>query len=166
MKKVIIGSDHVGYELKKKIVLYLKELGYDVEDKGPYQYDGDDDYPDFIIPVAKEVAKNPVEFAGIVMGGSGQGEAIAANRIKGVRAALFYSPCLPKQAVDIEGRKSEDPYEMIRLTREHNNANVLSIGIRFVTEEEVKKVIKMWLEAPFTQVERHLRRIRKIDELS
>ena len=165
-KKVFIGSDHVGYELKERIIAYLKELGYEVEDKGAYKYDLDDDYPDFIIPVAKAVAKNPAEFVGIVMGGSGQGEAIAANRIKGVRAAVFYSPCLPKHAVDAEGRQSEDPYEMIRLTREHNNANVLSIGIRFVTEEEVKKVITMWLETPFTKVERHLRRIKKIDELS
>ena len=166
MRKVFIGSDHVGFEMKAKLISYLKELGYDVEDKGAFEYDGTDDYPDFIIPVAKAVAENPAEYAGIVMGGSGQGEAIAANRVKGVRAALFYSPCLPKQAVDIKGRKSEDSYEMIRLTREHNNANVLSLGIRFVTEEEVKKVVKMWLEAPFTQEERHLRRIKKIDELS
>lgn len=165
-KKVIIGSDHAGYELKNQLIEYLKKLGYEIEDKGAYEYDANDDYPEFIIPVAKAVAENPVEYAGIVIGGSGQGEAMAANRIKGVRAALFYSPCLPKQAVDITGRQSTDPYEMIRLTREHNNANVLSLGMRFITEDEAKKVVKMWLEAPFTTEERHLRRIGKIDELS
>lgn len=166
MKKVFIGSDHVGFELKAKLITYLKDLGYEVEDKGAFEYDKADDYPDFILPVAQAVAEDPVNYAGIVMGGSGQGEAIAANRVKGVRAALFYGPCLPKQAVDATGRESEDPYEMIRLTREHNNANVLSLGVRFISEDEAKMVVKMWLEAPFTSEERHLRRIGKIDELS
>ena len=165
MKKVFIGTDHVGFELKAKLIPYLKELGYDVEDKGAFEYDAADDYPDFILPVAKAVAENPTEYFGIVIGGSGQGEAIAANRIKGVRAALFYGPALPKQAVDASGRESSDQYEMIRLTREHNNANVLSLGARFLTEEEAKMVVKLWLEAPFTGGERHVRRIRKIDEL-
>lgn len=166
MKKVFIGSDHVGYELKNHLITYLRELGYEVEDKGAHEYDAYDDYPDFILPVAKAVAEKPTEYSGIVIGGSGQGEAIAANRVKGVRVALFYGPCLPKQSVDISGRQSTDPYEMIRLTREHNNANVLSLGARFITQDEAKMVVKMWLEAPFTSEERHLRRIRKIDELS
>jgi len=166
MKKIVIGSDHAGFELKAALIKYLQELGYEVEDKGAHEYDAADDYPDFIIPVAKAVAENPDEYAGIVIGGSGQGEAMAANRIKGVRAALFYGPCLPRHAVDIEGRKSEDPYEMIRLTREHNHANVLSLGMRFITEEEAKMVVKMWLEAPMTSIDRHVRRIKKIDELS
>jgi ribose 5-phosphate isomerase B len=166
MKKVFIGTDHVGFELKAKLIPYLQELGYEVEDKGAFEYDAADDYPDFILPVAKAVAEKPDEYMGIVIGGSGQGEAIAANRIKGVRAALFYGPCLPKQAVDASGRESTDQYEMIRLTREHNNANVLSLGARFLTEEEAKMVVKLWLEAPFTGEERHSRRIKKIDELS
>ncbi len=166
MTKVFIGSDHVGFELKEKLIVYLQELGYDVEDKGAFDYDKADDYPDFILPVARAVAENPDEHRGIVMGGSGQGEAMAANAVKGVRAALFYAPALPEAAVDVSGRQSEDPFEMIRLTREHNNANVLSLGVRFLTEEEAKKAVKLWLEAPFTEEERHVRRIDKFKEVS
>lgn len=166
MKKIFIGTDHVGFELKAKLIPYLQALGYEVVDKGALEYDAADDYPDFIIPVAKAVAEMPEEHKGIVIGGSGQGEAMAANRVKGVRAALVYGPALPKQSVDASGRESQEPYEMIRLTREHNNANVLSLGARFLTENEAKMVVKMWLEAPFTADERHVRRIKKIDELS
>lgn len=166
MKKVFIGTDHVGFEFKAKLIDYLKELGYDVEDKGAFENDPNDDYPDFILPVARAVAENPDEYRGIVMGGSGQGEAMVANSVKGVRAALFYAPALPKQAVDVTGRQSEDPFEMIRLTREHNNANVLSLGLRFISEEEAKKAVKLWLEAPFTGIERHARRIEKFKNVS
>jgi len=166
MKKVFIGSDHVGFEFKAKLITYLTELGYEVHDKGAFEYDKADDYPDFILPVARAVAENPDEYVGIVMGGSGQGEAMVASSVKGVRAALFYTPALPKKAVDAAGRQSEDPYEMIRLTREHNNSNVLSLGMRFVSEDEAKKAVKMWLESPFTGIERHARRIEKFKNVT
>ncbi len=166
MKKVFIGCDHVGFELKETLIPYLRELGYEVEDKGAFEYDKADDYPDFIVPVARAVAEDPENYVGIVMGGSGQGEAMAANSVKGVRAALFYSSALPTQAVDVSGRQSEDPFEMIRLTREHNNANVLSLGVRFITEDDAKKAVKMWLETPFTEEERHVRRIEKFKNVT
>src|SRR3990167_8784038 len=105
--KIYIGADHTGFELKKELKKYLEELGlgYEVEDKGPFAYDADDDYPDFIRPVAEAVAKDETSF-GVIFGGSGQGEAMCANRVSGARAAVFYSEALPQAAIDIKGRKS------------------------------------------------------------
>jgi len=162
MHPVFIGSDHSGYALKTALVEHLQVLGYAVHDCGAHTVEADDDYPDFIFPVAQAVAKNP-HARGIVIGGSGQGEAMAANRLKGVRCALFYGPALPKGAVDVSGRTSNDPHEMIRLTRDHNDANVLSLGARFVEAEEAKKVVQLWLESLFSGAERHTRRIQKLD---
>jgi ribose 5-phosphate isomerase B len=96
------------------------------------------------------------------LGGSGQGEAMVANKFKNVRCALFYAPAVPTQAVNVEGTKSTDPFEMLKLTREHNGANMLSIGFRFVKDEDVFTAIKLWLKAPDPTVERHMRRIEKI----
>ncbi len=144
---IYLGSDHAGYELKEAVKSFLQELGYDVDDKGAYWYDGDDDYPDFIQPVAKAVASNPESY-GIIFGGSGQGEAICANRLMGVRAAVYYG----------------GPEDIIRLSRKHNNANILSLGARFISEDEAKEIIKLWLEVPFDG-NRHERRINKIDKL-
>lgn len=162
--KVYLASDHVGFALKTKLKPFLEEKGYEVIDCGANVLDKDDDYPDFISQAAAEVSKDP-NSRGIVMGGSGQGEAMVANKYKNVRCALFYSPAIPKQAADITGRVSEDPLEMIRLTREHNDANMLSLGVRFVTEEAAMQVVAMWLEAPFSNHERHARRIEKIKRL-
>lgn len=145
--KIYIASDHAGFEMKEKLKSYLKELGYEAEDRGNFVYDEQDDYPDFVSLVAKKVSEDPENNRGVVLGGSGQGEAIVANRVKGVRAAVLYF-------------YNEN---IIRLSREHNNANVLSLGARFLNDEEAKRAVKLWLEVPFPGDERHKRRINKID---
>lgn len=144
--KIFIGSDHAGFELKEKLIPFLKELGHEVEDKGAYTYDPQDDYPDFIRPVAEAVSRD-LEARGIVLGGSGQGEAVCANRTRGVRTALWYG----------------GSHETLKLSREHNDANVLSLGARLIGEEEALDAVKLWLETPFSGDERHKRRIEKID---
>ena len=143
--RVHLATDHAGLELKNSIKSYLIDKGYDVMDHGAHNYDPLDDYPDFIFPCAKAVAAEE-DSRGIILGGSGQGEAMAANRIKGVRAAVFYN--------GLE--------EIVKLSREHNNANVLSLGARFLTAEEIHNVIDLWLHEPFAGG-RHQRRIEKLD---
>jgi|SRR6185369_8106115 len=162
--KVYLASDHVGFAIKDKLKAFLTTNGYEVVDCGATSFDKDDDYPDFISIAAKAVSED-LQSRGIIFGGSGQGEAIVANKFKGVRCALFYSPAIPTQAADISGRVSHDPLEIIRLTREHNDANMLSIGARFVQDEDVLKIATMWLEAAFTNEPRHMRRIEKIKKL-
>lgn len=162
--KVYLATDHAGFELKNKIVKFLEKEGYEVEDCGPETYDKDDDYPDFISKAAKKVSENPTDF-GIVFGGSGQGEAIVANKFKNVRCALFYGPVIPPVATDITGQTSDDPYEMLRLTREHNNSNMLSIGVRFMAPEDAMNAIKLFLQSKYSGEERHSRRIEKIKKL-
>lgn len=144
--KIFIASDHAGFELKNKITAYLTERGFEVIDKGPFEYIETDDYPDFISLVAQEVSKNPQD-RGIILGGSGQGEAMVANRFKGVRAAVYYggSP------------------DIITLSREHTDANILSLGARFLEDETALAVVIKWLKTPFPGEERHKRRIKKID---
>ncbi|MDO8572368.1 MAG: RpiB/LacA/LacB family sugar-phosphate isomerase [bacterium] len=155
--RIFIGSDHAGFELKQKLILFMESLGHEVVDKGAFALDEHDDYPDFIIPVAEEVAKDPSS-RGIILGGSGQGEAIAANRIKGVRAAVFYGlPAAPSTA-QVGG-----PLDIVELSREHNDANILSLGARFVSEGEAETVVQLWLETEFSGDERHVRRIKKVD---
>ena len=162
--KIYIGSDHAGFELKEKIALYLKELelGYEVQDMGAFNFLESDDYPDFIKPVAEAVAGDKGSF-GIILGGSGQGEAMCANRTAGVRAMVFYGPKEPILSVDIAGRNSVDTFEIVKLAREHNDANIISIGARFVTEDEAKFAIELFLGTKFSGEERHIRRINKID---
>jgi ribose 5-phosphate isomerase B len=147
---IVLGADHAGFELKEHIKAFLSEKGYAIIDKGAHSYDEPDDYPNFIIPAAKEVAKSNGRFKGIIFGGSGQGEAIAANRVKGVRAALFYGKDL----------------DIVKLSRTHNNANILSLGARFVEPKEAEEAIMLWLSTSFEGEERHSRRIKKIDDLS
>ncbi len=144
--RIFIGSDHAGLELKQKLIPFVQSLGHEVVDKGAFTSDEHDDYPDFIIPVAKEVVKD-LSSRGIIIGGSGQGEAIAANRVKGARAAVFYG----------------GPLDIVELSREHNDANILSLGARFVTEGEAETAVQLWLETEFSGDERHARRIKKID---
>lgn len=158
--KIYIGADHAGYELKEKIKSFLGDLGHESEDKGASSYNADDDYPDFVKSVAEAVANN-TENKGIIIGGTGQGEAICANRIHGVRAALFYGPVLAKQPVDISGRMGEDAYEIVHLARLHNNANVLALSARFLSDEEAFEAVRAFLETPFSGEERHKRRINK-----
>ena len=143
--KIYLATDHRGFELKEKIKEWLKEWGYEYEDMGNFVYDKDDDYPDFIRKAAEAVANDPERSRGIILGGSGQGEAMVANRYKGVRAAVYYG----------------GPEEVIVLSREHNDANVLSLGTFFLDKETVKKAIKLWLDTPFSGEERHIRRISK-----
>jgi ribose 5-phosphate isomerase B len=162
--KIYIGSDHVGYELKETLKKYLSELnlGYEVEDKGAFKFDKADDYPDFIRPTAEAVANN-VESKGIIIGGSGQGEAIVANKVKGIRAVVFYGPKEAVTEVDVTGRKSSDTFEIIKLAREHNNANILSLGLRFMSEDEAKFACELFLATKFSGDERHIRRVNKIE---
>ena len=143
--KIHLATDHAGLELKNSIKDYLMNQGNEVTDHGAYEYDALDDYPDFIFPCARAVASDPLS-RGIILGGSGQGEAMAANRVKGVRAAVFYN----------------GPIDIIKLSREHNNANVLSIGARFMSEDEIRSVLDVWLNEPFGGG-RHQRRIDKLD---
>ena len=162
--KIYIGSDHVGYEFKEELKKYLSELelGYEIEDKGALKYDKDDDYPDFIKPTAEAVANN-VGSKGIIIGGSGQGEAICANKTKGIRAVVFYGPKEAVGTVDVMGRESTDAFELVKLAREHNNANILSLGLRFQTLDEAKFAVELFLATKFPGDERHIRRINKIE---
>src|SRR3989344_6824433 len=139
--KIFIAADHAGFYLKKQLIQYLEIKGYEVEDCGAFEMDEADDYPDFIIPCAQKVAKDSGSL-GIVMGGSGNGEAIAANKVKGVRAAVYNS-----------GKA-----EIAKLAREHNNANVLSLGVRFITPDEAKRAVTTFLETEF-EGGRHQHRI-------
>lgn len=159
---IYLGADHAGFELKERIKQWLGEWGYEFEDKGAFALDPQDDYPDFVAKVAKAVSENQNN-RGIFAGGSGQGEAMAANRYKNVRCAVFYAPSIPALAADIAGRKSEDPFEIIRLAREHNNSNLLSLGARFLREEEAQEAVRRWLETPFSGEERHARRLKQIE---
>lgn len=163
--KVYLATDHAGFELKEKVKEFLKSEGYEVEDCGALAFDAEDDYPDFISKAAESVSKDPENNKGIIFGGSGQAEMMVANKFKGVRCALFYAAVAPVRAADVTGRTSTDLYEMIRLSREHNNANMLSIGVRFVTDNEALKVAKLWLNEPFPGHERHVRRIEKIKKI-
>lgn len=147
--KIYLGTDHAGLELKEKIKFYLEAKGFEVFDRGDFEYNGEDDYPDFVGPVAEAVSKD-ADSMGIVIGGSGQGEAMCANKYHGVRACTYYGGSL----------------EIPRLAREHNNANILSIGARFVGEIEAKDVIDIFMETLFSGDERHMRRINKIDNLT
>jgi len=146
MKKIYIASDHAGYELKEALGAFLTERGYKVEDLGPSSFDPADDYPDTIGPLARAIADDKAA-CGIVIGGSGQGEAMVCNRTPGVRAAVYYG-----------GNK-----EILKLSREHNDANVLSLGARFLSQEEAKDAALTWLEIDFSGEERHVRRIAKLN---
>ncbi len=163
--KIALSSDHAGFESLKALRGYLESKGHEVLDFGPKAYKADDDYPDLIFPAAHAIASGEAE-RGIIMGSSGQGEAMSANRVKGVRCALYYGPAIPLDAVDIEGKSAEDEFEILRLSREHNNANMLSLAARFLSQEEIEQAVTVWLESPYGGVERHAHRIKKIDELS
>lgn len=159
---IALASDHAGFEALDMIRNFLEAEGHTCADYGPVQYEPDDDYPDFIIPAAQAVAEGVCERA-IILGGSGQGEAMAANRVIGARAAVFYGPVTAKTAIDAEGHQSDDDYEIVRLSRQHNDANVLSLSSRFLTHEQMKQAISIWLATAFSGVERHQRRIQKLD---
>ena len=152
--KIFIGTDHAGFGLKEILVPLLKSQGYEVVDKGAYEYNESDDYPDFVIPVAREVSKDPDNSKGIIFGATGEGEAITANRFPHVRAAVFYGDC---------GAVVDDEANIIIRSREHNNSNILSLGARYLTEEAMLKAVTTWLSTPYSKGERHVRRLAKID---
>lgn len=163
--KIYIGTDHAGFYLKEKIKIFLTGKEYGVEDMGSYTLDPTDDYTVAIPKVAAAVSIDS-HAKGIVLGGSGQAEAMLANKYPGIRAAIFYGPVIAKEAIEATGTAgSKDGYDIIRLSREHNDANVLSLGARFITEEEALKAVLLWLETPFSEAERHKRRIEKMTEI-
>lgn len=140
---VHVATDHAAFELKEYLVRQLQEAGYQVVDHGAASYDAEDDYPDFCIPCGQAVAAEPGSL-GIVCGGSGNGEQIAANKVVGVRAALVYNS------------------ETARLARQHNDANVISLGGRMEAMEEAWTWVQIFLSTPFSGVARHQRRIDKL----
>ena len=149
MTNIFIAADHAGFALKNALIEHIRTLGYEIEDMGAHTLDPEDDYPDVMTLLARKVAASP-DTRGIVVGGSGQGEAMCCNRIPGVRAAVFYGPMRVTSALDIEGGHSEDGYDAVRLPRRHNDANVLSIGARFVSGNEADEAVRIFLETPFS----------------
>jgi ribose 5-phosphate isomerase B len=146
--KIYIAADHGGFQLKEQLISYLSEKGHEVEDMGNTSYDPGDDYPDFIIPLAEKVTKEMEEgrqVMGIILGRSGNGEAIAANKVKGARAAV----CINE--------------EMARKAREHNDANILSLGADYLNEDLAKSMVDSFVNTGFSSEERHSRRVEKIN---
>ena len=139
--RVHIGSDHAGFDLKQHLVTVLTEKEYEVIDHGAPTYDAQDDYPTYCLPAAEAVVADPGSL-GIVIGGSGNGEAIAANKVDGVRCALAWNE------------------DTAKLGRQHNNANVVSVGGRMHTTEEATQLVEWFLETPFSGDPRHARRIQ------
>lgn len=142
--RVYLGSDHAGFALKSRLVSHLRELGHDAVDCGPPDYDDDDDYPPYCLLVGTRVVADAGSL-GIVIGGSGNGEAIAANKVRGVRCALAFSD------------------ETARLGREHNDANVLSLGARMYDEDTAVRFAEIFLATPFSGAQRHTRRLALVE---
>ncbi len=143
--RVYIGADHAGYELKNHLVSWLKEQNHEVIDCGPFVYDAEDDYPAFVLRAAQGVAGDPGSL-GVVLGGSGNGEQIAANKVRGIRAALAWND------------------DTARLAREHNDANVISLGGRMHPVEDAVRFVEIFLSTPFSGAERHARRIGQLSD--
>mgnify|MGYP001583453920 CR=1 FL=1 len=144
---IYIGADHRGYKLKEALKIYLKELNFEFEDLGALELIPDDDYPDYAALVAKKVAEDPENNRGILICGSGVGVDIVANKIKGVRSALLFNS------------------EQARMSRNDDNINVLSLASDFISESLAKEIVKIWLETPFSGLERHARRVEKIKKI-
>ncbi len=152
--KIFLATDHAGFEHKEILKKYLVDAGHEVHDCGADKLVAGDDYVPYIVMATRSVSADP-ESKAIIFGGSGQGEAVTANRFPGVRAAVYYG--------ETDNGKT---MEIIKLSRLHNDSNVLSIGARFVTHEEMIKAVDVWLTTPFSNEERHVRRIKEIDTLS
>lgn len=144
---IYVATDHAGFDLKNDVRDWLISEGYEVKDCGAHTFNAEDDFPDFIQPAAEAVAEAPKNRRAIIFGASGQGEAMQANRYKGVRAAVYYGG---------EG-------EIVTLSRQHNDANILSIGARFVSPDKAKEMIWMWLHTDASAVEKYRRRNLKLD---
>jgi ribose 5-phosphate isomerase B len=145
---IIFAADHAGYALKGVLLAYVRdELMHDVFDCGAHMHDAEDDYTKFIGPAANMVSKSPLTTRAIILGGSGQGEAMQANRYKGVRATVYYG----------------GPLDIVRLSREHNDANILSLGARFIDETEAKEAVRLWLATESIKEEKYARRNTAMD---
>jgi len=162
--KIYFASDHGGFELKKELLGFVRVLGYEAEDCGALTMDPSDDYPGFIATAAKKLSEDALagkDSRAIVIGASGQGEAIVANRFKGVRCALYYGEAAIEQT-DMSGKK----LDMLASSREHNNANALSLGARFMSIDDAKSAVQRWLSLPYSGEARHANRIKQIDEVT
>ena len=144
--KIYLSGDHAGFILKEKIKKWLEQEGYVVVDCGPFKLDKKDDYPDYVVPMAKKVSKDKGSF-GFSFAGSGEGEAIAMNKVKGIRAVVYYGKNL----------------NIVKFSRKHNNANILSFGAWFAKEHECKRAISIFLKTEFDEGSRHERRLKKIE---
>ncbi len=159
--KIYIGSDHAGFEMKAALIDGLRAKDYVVEDCGAHLYDPDDDYPAIIKNTMKRLlvdVKDEADSRGIIIGASGQGEAIVANRFKGVRCAVYYGAPRGPQT-DSSGHD----LNMLESSRAHNDANVLSLAARFMTPEEALRAVELWIKTPYSAEDRHTRRIWQID---
>lgn len=163
--RIALTTDHTGLEHLRRLKEFLESRGHECVDFGPKSHIPDDDYPDYMFPAARAVTAGECE-KGIILGGSGQGEAMAANRVSGVRCAVYYGPARPLGSVDAEGRSASDEFEILRLSRQHNNANMLSLAARFLTPEDMQQAAVLWLDTPFSDIDRHQRRINKLDAAS
>ena len=141
---IYLATDHRGFTLKEKIKTWLSEWGLEYVDCGAMSFHPEDDYPDFVALAAAKVAQDPLGNRAIVLGATGQGEAMVANRRSGVRAAVYYG----------------GPADIVTMSRQHNAANVLAVGAAFVGDD-IKEMLKLWLDTPFTEEIRHVRRIAK-----
>ena len=144
MTRVHLGSDHAGFDLKSKVAAHLRALGHDPVDHGPHALDPEDDYPTYCLRAAIGVVTDTSSALAIVIGGSGNGEAIAANKVKGTRCALAHSD------------------ETARLAREHNDANVMSLGARMISEADALRFVEIFVNTPFSGEPRHVRRIAQL----
>lgn len=160
--KILIASDHAGFEMKNELKKYIEEeLHITVEDRGAFAYDMEDDFTDILAPVGHDIAKasfasatsknstDSIDLYAIVLGGSGQGEAMIMNRFPGVRAAVYYG----------------GDTKVLTLSREHNNANALSLGARFVSVDEAKQAVRLWLQTDFSKVDKYIRRNDALDQI-
>jgi ribose 5-phosphate isomerase B len=145
--KIFFASDHAGFEMKSKLLEFVKDFGFETEDCGAFELNPDDDYPEFVKKAAQAVSEATDGSRAIVLGGSGQGEDMVADKFPNIRSAEYYGGNL----------------EIIKLSREHNDANVLSLGARFLTLDEAKEAVKLWLATPFSGDERHKKRINEIE---
>jgi ribose 5-phosphate isomerase B len=161
---IYFASDHAGFDLKNELLAFVREeLHFDVHDCGAYESNPNDDYPAIIAVAALAVSRDVeggMESRAIILGASGQGEAIVANRFRNVRAIVYYGPT--GHQTDASGNE----LDMIASTRMHNNANALSIGAKFVSSEDAKQVVHAWLSTPFSNEERHARRVAQIEEVA
>lgn len=146
---IYFAADHAGFEMKDALIPFVQSLGFEVEDCGAFVFNKEDDYPDFVKKAAEKVNNDPENSKAIILGGSGQGEDMVADKFSNIRSAEYYGGNL----------------EIIKLSREHNNANVLSLGARFLTLDKAKEAVELWLKTEFSGEERHQRRIEKIGNL-